>query len=231
MMPVYQSGGFDETVAMALATLIGVAFGFVLERSGFGRADVLSAQFFGTDMRVLKVMFTAIATVVLGIGVLAGTGVLDVGALVIPETFLGPQLVGGLLLGVGFVISGYCPGTAVVAAGSGHVDGLWSLGGVMLGALLFGAVYPLVEGFYTSGGMGVVTFPISSASPGRCWPRPCWSWPSRRSSWPSASSATTAPSRASRRRRPRRPCGTASSACSARSARSGSSRWPCPPPS
>ena len=159
MMPIYQNGGFDYPVAMMLATLLGVGFGFVLERAGFARADVLVAQFHGTDMRVLKVMFTAIATTAVGIGLLSGFGVMDVGKLVIPETFMWPQLAGGLLLGVGFVISGYCPGTAVVASASGHVDGLYTLGGVMVGSLLFGFVYPLVEGFYEAGDMGRLVFP------------------------------------------------------------------------
>jgi len=166
-MPFYQTGGFDYPVAMLLATVLGMGFGFVLERAGFGRADVLVAQFHGTDMRVLKVMFTAIATTAVGIALLSGVGALDLSKLVIPETFMWPQIVGGLLLGVGFVVSGYCPGTAVVAAGSGHVDALYSLGGVMVGSLLFGFVYPWVEGLYAAGGMGVVTFPDLLGVP---WP-------------------------------------------------------------
>lgn len=159
MMPLYQTGAFGYAEAMVVATLLGVAFGFVLERSGFGRADVLVAQFHGTDMRVLKVMFTAIATTAVGLGLLSGLGVVDLALVVIPETFFGAQIAGGLLLGVGFVLSGYCPGTAVVAAGSGYVDALYTLGGVLVGSLVFGFVYPLIEGLYTAGDLGVVTFP------------------------------------------------------------------------
>ena len=157
MMPFYQTGGFDYPVAMLLATLLGLGFGFVLERAGFGRASVLVAQFHGTDMRVLKVMFTAIATTGIGIALLSGVGALDLSKLVIPETFLWPQIVGGLLLGAGFVVSGYCPGTGIVAAASGYVDALYGLGGVAVGSLLFGFVYPLLEGFYSAGSMGAVT--------------------------------------------------------------------------
>jgi len=159
MMPFYQTGGFDYPVAMLLATLLGMGFGFVLERAGFGRADVLVAQFHGTDMRVLKVMFTAIATTAVGVALLSGLGAMDLSKLVIPETFIWPQIVGGLLLGAGFVISGYCPGTSVVAAGSGNIDGLYTLGGVMVGSLIFGFAYPLVEGLYEAGGMGTLVFP------------------------------------------------------------------------
>ena len=159
IFPFYMHDAFSYATAMALGTLIGLAFGFVLERAGFGRASVLAAQFYGTDMRVLKVMFSAIATATVGLGLLAGVGVVELAALKIPETFIGPHIVGGLLLGAGFVVSGYCPGTAVVATASGHLDGLVNFVGVMIGALLFGAVWPHVEGFYQSGGQGISTLP------------------------------------------------------------------------
>lgn len=158
-MPFYMNDAFGYPTAMALATVLGVAFGFVLERAGFGRATTLAAQFYGTDLRVLKVMFSAIVTAAIGLGALAGLGAVDLSLMSIPETFVGPQLVGGLLLGMGFVISGYCPGTAVVAAGSGRVDGLYTILGVGVGSLLFGWVFPWLEGFYASGSYGVMTLP------------------------------------------------------------------------
>ncbi|MCA9609101.1 MAG: YeeE/YedE family protein [Myxococcales bacterium] len=157
-MPLYQSGAFDYTTAMALATLLGLGFGFVLERAGFGRASVLVSQFFGNDMRVLKVMFSAIATTAVGIGVLAGAGVLDTSLLVIPETFVVPHIVGGALLGLGFVASGYCPGTAIVATASGYLDGVVALVGIMIGTLIFGFVYEPLQGFYEMTPMGSITF-------------------------------------------------------------------------
>ena len=158
-MPFYMHDAFSYPTAMALATVIGIGFGFVLERAGFGRATTLAAQFYGGDNRVLKVMFSAIVTASVGLGIFAGVGWLDVSALQIPETFVWPMVVGGLILGVGFVVSGYCPGTAVVASGSGRIDGLVSLVGVMFGSVLFGLVYPWLEGFYSAGSMGVVTLP------------------------------------------------------------------------
>lgn len=157
--PFYQLDAFGYPVAMALATLLGIGFGFVLERSGFGRSPVLAAQFYGRDMRVLKVMFTAIATTAVGLALLGGIGWLDLAALKIPETWIWPQLVGGVLLGMGFIMAGYCPGTAVVATGSGYVDGVLTLLGVMVGSLVFGFAYPALSGFYESGSMGVATLP------------------------------------------------------------------------
>ncbi len=158
-LPLYMKDAFGFPTAAALATAIGFAFGFVLERAGFGRASVLAAQFYFNDNRVLKVMFSAIVTAMLGVVILSGLGLLDLSAMTIPETFLWPQVLGGLLLGIGFVMSGYCPGTSVVAAASGKLDGVITVLGVILGSLLFGLAYPFVESFHLSGAMGAKRFP------------------------------------------------------------------------
>jgi rhodanese-related sulfurtransferase len=150
---------FGHQANLVLGTVIGVAFGFALERGGFGQAPILAAQFYGSDMRVLKVMFSAIVTALLGMTVLSGVGLLDMSQVTVPETFLGPQIFGGLLLGVGFIVSGYCPGTSWVSMASGNWDGLVTILGVIAGSLVFGLAYPLVGDFYTSGAMGVVRLP------------------------------------------------------------------------
>lgn len=157
--PLYPLEAFGYEASLVAGTLLGFAFGFVLERSGFGRAPVLAAQFYFADTRVLKVMFGAIVTALLGTTILAGAGVLDYSLLTVPETFLWPQLAGGLLLGVGFIVSGYCPGTAVVAAGSGNLDGAVTIAGVMGGSLLYGFFHPWVAEFEMSGAMGVARLP------------------------------------------------------------------------
>jgi len=155
-LPLYSHGTFGYFFGLLAGTVIGMAFGFVLERAGFGRARNLAAQFYLTDTRVLKVMFSAIVTALAGMTLLSGIGVLDLAQITVPETFLWPQLVGGLLLGAGFIVSGYCPGTGVVAIASGNLDGIAAIGGVMLGSLAFGFSYGPLEGFYKSGAMGVV---------------------------------------------------------------------------
>lgn len=167
IFPLYQHDVFGYATGIALAVGIGFGFGLALERAGFGKAMNLVAQFYGDDMRVFKVMFTAIVTNLVGLGVLAGLGVVELGALKIPGTFLAPQLVGGLLLGVGFVVSGYCPGTAFVGAASGRVDAVFSLVGVVAGTLLFGFAWPWVEGFYGATDYGTITFVDVTGIP---WP-------------------------------------------------------------
>lgn len=173
-LPLYPHEAFGFPASLLVGTLIGFAFGFVLERAGFGNAKNLAAQFYLTDTRVLKVMFSAIATACAGLGLLSGLGVLDLSLVTVPETFLGPHVVGGLLLGIGFMVSAYCPGTGVVAMASGKWDGLWSIVGVTAGSLLFGFLYGPLEGFYRSGAMGSVTlaqalgvpFPVLAAGVG-----------------------------------------------------------------
>src|SRR6266545_6167434 len=149
-------GHFGPSTGLLIGTLIGIGFGFVLERAGFGRARNLAAQFYLTDLRVLKVMFGAIVTALAGMALLSGLGVLDLSRITVPETFLWPQLVGGLLLGAGFIIAGGCPGTAVVATASGNLDGAVAIAGMMIGSLGFGFGFGPLEKFYRSGSMGVV---------------------------------------------------------------------------
>jgi uncharacterized membrane protein YedE/YeeE len=144
---------------LVVAVLLGFAFGFVLERAGFGRAPRLAAQFYFRDLTVLKVMFGAIVTAMLGLVGLAGLGLLDLRALAsngASPTFLWPMLVGGLLLGVGFIVAGYCPGTSVVAAASGNWDGLVTLIGVITGTWVYSEVLDLsvVARFHASGDLG-----------------------------------------------------------------------------
>lgn len=144
-------------VGLVVAVLIGFGFGFVLENAGFGRANKLAAQFYLTDMTVFKVMFGAIVTAMLGIIVLDGLGVVSLAAIsggAASATFLWPMAVGGFAFGAGFVISGYCPGTSVVATASGNLDGLVALAGITIGSLLYGEVFPLIQTFHTSGARG-----------------------------------------------------------------------------
>ena len=147
-LPFYMNEAFGYEIGLVLVTAIGVLFGFTLERSGFGRARILAAQFYFTDMRVLKVMFSAVVTAALGLAILGGFGLVELGAITVPSAHLWPMVVGGLILGAGFVTCGYCPGTAVVATASGNVDAAAGLGGMLVGSLAFGWAYPLIADFY-----------------------------------------------------------------------------------
>jgi rhodanese-related sulfurtransferase/uncharacterized membrane protein YedE/YeeE len=139
------------------AVVIGFFFGLVLERAGFGRATKLAAQFYFTDMTVFKVMFSAIVTAMLGLIIASSLGLADLKAIsesAASATYIWPMLIGGLLLGAGFIISGYCPGTSMVAAASGNLDGLMTITGVGIGSLIFGEIFPQISEFYVSGDIG-----------------------------------------------------------------------------
>jgi hypothetical protein len=159
LFPIFSGGAFPEALQFIPAVIIGFFFGFVLERSGFGNARILAAQFYLHNMRVFKVMFGAIVTAATGLALASATGLLDMSAMFIPETFAWPHLVGGLLLGAGFIISGYCPGTAIVAAASAKWDALFTLAGVVIGSVVFGELYGLIGDFHVSSALGVFTVP------------------------------------------------------------------------
>jgi len=142
-----------------LPLAIGIAFGVALERAGLGNARKLTGQFFLTDLTVFKVMFSAIVTAMLGLFWCSRLGWVDLNALALPETYLRPQLAGGLIFGAGFALAGLCPGTSCVAAASGRGDGLAVVGGLFTGVLGAGLAFPWFLDFYDSDARGAWTLP------------------------------------------------------------------------
>ncbi len=157
--PFFKFGYFGEEISLIIAFIIGIGFGFFLERAGFGSGRKLAAQFYLYDMTVFKVMFTAIVTAMLGLFWLGVLGVVDLSLVYVSPTYLIPQIVGGLILGIGFVIGGYCPGTSCVGAATGRYDAMIYLLGIIAGIFTFGELFPLLKDFYYSTPMGQVTLP------------------------------------------------------------------------
>ncbi|MDE3166761.1 MAG: YeeE/YedE family protein [Acidobacteriota bacterium] len=153
------AGSFSIPEFIIVSLVLGFFFGFFLERAGFSSALKLTAQFYFRDFAVLKVMFTAIIVAMVGIGYLSYLGWLDMSRVFVPATLVWPQLVGGLLLGAGFIVGGYCPGTSAVAAATGKLDALFFVGGIFVGIFLFGVTLPGFEGFNSSGSLGALTLP------------------------------------------------------------------------
>lgn len=158
--PLYMLDVFGTQTSLIVAVIVGFLFGFVLERAGFGDARNLTSIFYFRDMRVLRVMFSAVVTAMLGLIALSYVGLFDYSVLLdysLLKTYLWPQLVGGLLFGLGFVMGGYCPGTACVAVSSGKVDALVFLLGMIGGVWLFAAGWPIWGAFYKSADWGRIT--------------------------------------------------------------------------
>ena len=143
-----------------VSILLGFAFGFTLESSGFGDARRLAAQFYLSEMRVLKVMFTAIVTCMLLLAWSSALGWLDFESVFVNPTYLGSGILGGFLLGLGFIIGGYCPGTSLVSMATLKVDGAIFVGGVGLGSFVFGETADGFRSFYDNAGyLGRFTLP------------------------------------------------------------------------
>jgi rhodanese-related sulfurtransferase len=155
--PLALDGLIGHSGALLVYLLIGFAFGYVLEIAGFGYAPKLAGQFYLTDMTVLKVMFGAIVVAMVLIFTATGLGLLDYNLLWVNPTYLWPGIVGGLIMGVGFIVGGLCPGTSLVAMATLKIDGLFYVLGVFFGIFLFGETVDTFSIFWNSSYLGRLT--------------------------------------------------------------------------
>jgi rhodanese-related sulfurtransferase len=146
----------SDQLNLVVALVLGIGFGVALEQAGFSSSRRLAGVFYGYDFTVLRVFFTAAVTAMSGVLLLGYFGYLDTDAIFVNPTWLVPAIVGGAIMGVGFVLGGYCPGTSVCAAAIGKIDAMFFVGGGLLGVLAFGELYPLYKGFYESTSLGPV---------------------------------------------------------------------------
>ena len=145
--------------SFVIYALVGVLFGATLESAGFGNSKKLAAQFYFKDMTVFKVMFTAIIVACMLIFLSSSLGLLDYNLIWVPPTYLWPGIVGGLIMGVGFIVGGFCPGTSLVAMATGKIDGVFFVLGVLTGIFLFGETVSSFAVFFESSYMGRFTLP------------------------------------------------------------------------
>jgi rhodanese-related sulfurtransferase len=137
-----------------VALFIGIAFGAILEQAGFSTSKKLVGLFYGYDFTVLRVFFTAGIVAMTGVMALEHFGLLDITLVYVNPTFIWSAVIGGVIMGLGFVIGGFCPGTSVCAAAIGKIDAMIFIAGAFLGVLIFAEGYPLFEGFYKAGNLG-----------------------------------------------------------------------------
>lgn len=145
MAPLQFNIEIPAALLLLFALATGMVFGMLLEKAGFGNARKLVQQFYLTDMAMFKVLFSAIVTAMLGIYWLSYFGILDITQIYVNATFIWPQVFGGLLFGIGFVLAGLCPGTSCVAFFTGKLDGLAVIAGLFTGLFLFAETEPLFE--------------------------------------------------------------------------------------
>lgn len=152
----FGAGTLETSGALLAALIIGVLFGVALEQAGFGSSRKLTGVFYFEDMAVIKVMFSALITAMLGLAYFQAAGLIGPDELYFLPTVYGAQIIGGLIFGVGFVMGGWCPGTAAVGLASGKVDALIFFGGGLLGSIIFNEIFPLIQPLYIWGNQGVV---------------------------------------------------------------------------
>jgi len=139
-----------------VALLAGIGFGFVLEQAGFSTTKKLVGLFYGYDFTVLKVFFTAGITAMVGVILLGHWGLLDLEMIYVNPTFLRSALIGGAIMGAGFIIGGFCPGTSICALATGKIDAFWFIFGSLFGILAFMEFFPSFEKMYMADNMGLL---------------------------------------------------------------------------
>ena len=153
----------NDNIIFLIYFFIGIGFGFFLERGGFGNSRKLALQFYLRDLTVFKVMFTAIVTGVIGLTFMDSFGWIDMDLIYINPSYLWPGIVGGLIMGVGFAVGGYCPGTSVVGLATLKQDAIFYILGSLFGMFIFGETVPMFKKFFYSGHLGD-KFVISKAT-------------------------------------------------------------------
>ena len=139
---------------MLLAFIIGIGFGFVLESSGFSSSRKLAGVFYGYDTVVLKVFFTGAITAAVGMLFFSLFGWIDLNLIYVNPTYLTSAVLGGVIMGIGFIMGGFCPGTSFCAASIGKIDAMVFIGGLFIGVFVFAEGYPLWEGVFNANFQG-----------------------------------------------------------------------------
>jgi hypothetical protein len=154
MGPLVVNEIITENTNLFLAFLIGIAFGFVLEASGFSSSRKLAGVFYGYDMVVLKVFFTGAITAMLGLLFFSLFGWVDLDLVYVNPTYLTSAIVGGVVMGIGFIMGGYCPGTSFCGASIGKIDAMVFIVGLFIGVSIFGAGYNWWDEMYVARFLG-----------------------------------------------------------------------------
>lgn len=157
MGPLIPNGIIPEEWNSIIAIIIGIFFGFILESSGFSSSRKLAGVFYGYDFAVLKVFFTAALVAMIGILYMDYLGYVDMTQLYIHPTYLWGAIIGGIIMGVGFVTGGFCPGTSLCAVAIGKIDAIVYVIGIMIGVFIFSELYELFEPLYNGYFYGNIT--------------------------------------------------------------------------
>lgn len=156
MGPLTYFGELSTEWNYVIALFIGMAFGYILEASGFSSSRKLIGTFYGYDFAVIRVFFTATLVAIIGLLYMAYFDIIDYSVLYVHPTFVYSAIIGSVIMGFGFITGGFCPGTSLCAVAIGKLDGWVFTGTLFLGILIYSWIYPLVEGIHFSGNLGYI---------------------------------------------------------------------------
>lgn len=145
MGPISLLTSIPDWLNMVIAIMIGIGFGFALEQAGFSSSRKLAGMFYGYDTTVIKVFFTAAIVALIGSQLLSFFGLLNLNLVFVNEFYVTSAIVGGIIMGAGFIMGGFCPGTGLSALSIGKIDAMVFFAGGLTGAFLFAETYPLIE--------------------------------------------------------------------------------------
>jgi hypothetical protein len=145
MGPIVTLAGLPEWIDLLFALAIGIGFGFALEQAGFSSSRKLAGMFYGYDTTVIKVFFTAAIVALVGSQFLSYFGLLDLNLVFVNEFYVNAAIIGGIIMGAGFIMGGFCPGTGLSALSIGKIDALVYAAGGLTGAFLFAETYPYIQ--------------------------------------------------------------------------------------
>ncbi len=154
MGPLIAYNIISDNTNLLFAFFIGIGFGYILESSGFSSSRKLVGVFYGYDTVVLKVFFTAAITAMVGLLFLSLFKWIDLDLIYINPTFLWSTIFGGIIMGAGFIVGGFCPGTSMCAASIGKIDAMVFVAGLFIGVIIFNEGYPIWDDFYKAKYLG-----------------------------------------------------------------------------
>jgi uncharacterized membrane protein YedE/YeeE len=157
MGPLIPQGIITGDWDFVIALLLGIAFGFILEASGFSSSRNITGAFYGYNFVVLRVFFTAVLVAMIGLLYFDYMGWIAMDMLYILPTYLTPMILGSIIMGFGFVLGGFCPGTSYTAIAIGKIDAMVFTGGLFLGIFMFSEAFPFFSDFYYSDNLGNIT--------------------------------------------------------------------------
>ncbi len=137
MYPLFTTGSISYDLNLFYAIFIGIAFGYILERAGFGKSTHIAPIFYFKNLRVAETMVSAILTAGAWLAFAVYNGWVDYNQVFIPATYVWPYLVGGIIFGLGMVMAGWCPGTAIVGFASGKIDAAVFMLGMIAGMYVY----------------------------------------------------------------------------------------------